>query len=223
MIATLAELDTEDTLLEWTAALLVAATGLRAEEAFGLQWHDVDWKRNLIQIRRGWSKGKVTDGRNKVSMTQVAMHPALAEALEAWRRETTYGRDGDWIFASRRSRGEQPRTPGCAAQDYLRPAAVKAGVIPEDYPGRFGWHNLRHSLATFLGAADDVSLATIQSMMRYSKPSTTGVYLHRVNKTHIEAQGKFLAALRMNKTRKIVGTTMGTTDSKGEEKAAATN
>jgi hypothetical protein len=27
--------------------------------------------------------------------------------------------------------------------------SIMAGVIPADYRGRFGWHNLRHSLATF--------------------------------------------------------------------------
>src|ERR1041385_6817368 len=120
MIAILGELDDDDTFMEWTAALLVAVTGLRAEEAFGLQWHDMDWKKNLIQIRRGWSKGSVTKGKNRISMTEVAMHPALAEALTRWREQTVYGLDTDWVLASKRSRGKQPRDPRTAAQDYLR-------------------------------------------------------------------------------------------------------
>jgi integrase len=41
MIYILGELDTDDTRLEWMAALLHAVTGLRPEEAFGLQWWDV--------------------------------------------------------------------------------------------------------------------------------------------------------------------------------------
>ncbi len=123
---------------EWAAAFLIAVTGLRAEEAFGLQWGDLDWAKNLIHIRRCWSKSVITEGKNRISMSQVAMHPALAEAMAAWRQQTTYGLDTDWVFASKRNRGKQPRTPGCAAQDYLRPAAVKAGVVPEDYIGRFG-------------------------------------------------------------------------------------
>ena len=32
-----------------TLALLHAATGLRPEEAFGLQWEDVDWKKKPNQ------------------------------------------------------------------------------------------------------------------------------------------------------------------------------
>ena len=51
------------------------------------------------------------------------------------------------MFASNKTKGKTPRTAGVARQDYLRPAAVKAGVIPTDYRHRFGWRNLRHSLA----------------------------------------------------------------------------
>ncbi len=133
MIYILRELDTDDTRLEWTAALLHAVTGLRPEEAFGLQWWDVAREKNLINIQRCWSKGKMTDGKNRISMTQIAMHPALAEALQQWRRDTVYGQGTEWIFASRKAKGTKPRTAGIAAQDYLRPAAVKAGVIPADY------------------------------------------------------------------------------------------
>ena len=63
--------------------------------------------------------------------------------------------------------------------------------------GLFIGRNLRHSLATFFGSKDDVSLATIQTMMRHAKPSTTALYVHRVNESHLEAQGKFLAAIQI--------------------------
>lgn len=41
------------------------------EEAFGLKWSDIDWQKGQINIRRGWSKGKETAGKTKVSMTRV--------------------------------------------------------------------------------------------------------------------------------------------------------
>lgn len=197
MIVILKELDTAETRLEWALALLHAATALRPEEAFGLKWGDFDWQRKQINIRRGWSKGKETAGKNEGSMTQVAMHPALGEALNAWRRESVYSHDSDWVFASKKTKGKTPRSAGVAGQDYLRPAAVKAGVIPAGYRGRFGWHNLRHSLATFF-AANDVNLSLIQSMLRHSKPETTAIYTHRVNSAQIAAQGKFLEAIKVN-------------------------
>ena len=129
-------------------------------------------------------------------MTQVVMHPVLAQALQEWRRESRYASESHWVFASARSKGKTPRSAGVAGQDYLRPAAVKAGVIPAGYKGRFGWHNLRHSLATFF-AANEVNLPVIQSILRHAKPSTTAVYTHRVNAVQMDAQGKFLKAIKI--------------------------
>ncbi len=199
MIVMLKELYSPETQLEWTLALLHGATGLRPEEAFGLKWGDIDWLKGQINIRRGWSKGKETSGKNEGSMTEVAMHNGLGQALLAWRRESCYSKDTDWVFASRKGKGKIPRSASIAAQDYLRPAAVKAGVIPDGYKGRFGWHNLRHSLATFF-AANEVNLPVIQSILRHAKPSTTALYLHRVNAAQLTAQAKFLEAININTT-----------------------
>lgn len=78
------------------------------------------------------------------------------------------------------------------AQDYLRPAAMKAGVIDADYRGRFGWH----SLAMFL-ADNDVSLSVIQRMLRHSKSTTTAIYTHRTNAVEMATQAKFLDAIKV--------------------------
>lgn len=102
----------------------------------------------------------------------------------------------DWIFASHHKKGLVPRSAGVLGQDYLRPAAVKAGVIPEGDRGRFGWHNLRHSLGTLL-ASKDLSLPLIQSMLRHSKPTTTAIYTHRVNSAQMVAQEKLLDAIKL--------------------------
>lgn len=196
MIVILSELATPDTRMEWTLALLHASTALRPEEAFGLKWSDVDWLNGQININRAWSKGKVTSGKTAGSMSHVVMHPALGKALTAWRMESCYAQDDDWIFASKKAKGKAPRTASITAQDYLRPAAIKAGVIPDGYKGRFGWHNLRHSLATFF-AANEVNLPVIQSILRHSRPSTTALYTHRVNAPQLAAQQKFLAAINI--------------------------
>jgi hypothetical protein len=61
MIAILDELDTPETVMEWTLALAHAAAALRTEEAFGLMWMDTEWTRDQIKVRRAWSKGKLRD------------------------------------------------------------------------------------------------------------------------------------------------------------------
>jgi integrase len=195
MIQILDFLDTPETQCEWMMALLHSAIALRPEEAFGLQWGDVDWEKDRIRIRRGWSKGKVTEGKNEHSMVPVPMHPALAAYLQQWREQSLYSKDAHWIFPSIKEKGRIPRTPSCAAQDYLRPAAVKAGVIPEEYRGRFGWHNLRHSLATFL--AGQVDPAVTMKVLRHKRLATTlEVYSHQVSGQQQAAQGLYLEAIK---------------------------
>ena len=64
--------------------------------------------------------------------------------------------------------------------DYIRPTAVKLGVIKKDQP-RFGFHNFRHSLATFLiseGRNPDV----VRRMLRQSHIDTTLIYAHMDSK-----------------------------------------
>lgn len=67
MMVILYELDTADTRLEWMLALLQAATALRPEEAFGLRWQNIDWRKAQINIRRGWSKGKERSARTRAA------------------------------------------------------------------------------------------------------------------------------------------------------------
>ena len=58
--------------------------------------------------------------------------------------------------------------------------------MPPGFKGRFGWHNLRHSLGTFF-ANNEVNLPLIQSALRHVNPGTTGKYIHRVNSAQIAA------------------------------------
>lgn len=119
----------------------------------------------------------------------VAMHPLLAKILQEWRRETMYAKDSDWILASDRMRGTQPRTATTMVSDYIRPAAVRLGIIEADCP-RFGFHNLRHALTTFLihqGHDPDV----VRRMLRHSDINVTMLYAHMDSK-RIDAQAQFL-------------------------------
>jgi integrase len=201
MVAILHELDKPETKLEWTLALVHAATALRPEECFALKWIDLNPANNQILVQRAWSKGRLTDGKTVGSMKPVAMHPALFDYLNDWRKESVYSKDSDWVFASVREKGRIPRSASTCGKKYLRPAAVKVGVISEDDNSRFGWHNLRHSLATFFGS-NDVHPSVIQTMLRHSKQQTTARYIHPVNSSQLEAQGLYLDAIKIRGKRK---------------------
>ncbi len=170
----------------------IAATAMRVSEALALRWSDIEWKQNQIQIRRAWVRGtkkKIGDPKSKASKAPVAMHQLLAKILQAWRNETMYAKDSDWVFPSFRMKGKQPRTATTMVSDYIRPAAVKPGIITEECP-RFGFHNFRHSLATYLiqqGEDPDV----VRRMLRHSDLPTTMLYTH-MDGQRISAQGRFL-------------------------------
>ena len=81
------------------------------------------------------------------------------------------------------------------AADKIRPAALKVGVRLE--PGqRFGFHNFRHSLATFL-VSRGKDVKTIQGLLRHAKVTTTlDLYSQSIDAAKLEAQEDIALAIR---------------------------
>jgi integrase len=202
---------------EFILTLVIAATGLSISEALGLQWADVEYDRKRIVIRRSWVE-EIGNCKNVHRKAPVALHPALGDYLRQWQSETMYAKPVDWVFASTRLKGVKPRCGSIASQTYLYPAAVKAGVFEavEERKGelirvryfdpsgrpvkRWGFHNLRHSLGSWL-VSNGVDLKTVSSMLRHANVRTTlGIYSHAVDANKLAAQGQFLSTLLSTET-----------------------
>jgi hypothetical protein len=72
-------------------------------------------------------------------VSSLATGTQLGGYLRHWQSETMYAKPMDWIFASTKLKGAQPRCGSIASHTYLYPAAVKAGVfdcIEERHPSR---------------------------------------------------------------------------------------
>ena len=125
----------------------------------------------------------------------VPLHPLLAQLLLAWRQETPYARDHHWVFSSTRRKGKKPRSASILIEDYVRPAAVAAGVLKDnDTKTRFGLHNFRHALATWL-AQNGTGPHVVQGLLRHSNVTTTlGHYVHTNTAEGIQAQQAYAAA-----------------------------
>jgi integrase len=154
------------------------------------------------------------------------MSEVLAAYLLAWRRETKYGKDTDWVFASNRSKGKgkTPRVGNMLVRDYLYPAAVKAGVLTTanvrvkkldkktgkevevekviyfDKKGkrvrRFGFHQFRHSLSSFLTTKKKLDPKTAQTALRQSNAAfTLNCYTQTDNDELVAAQNMMLDAI----------------------------
>jgi integrase len=190
---------------ERTLTLLAAGTGLRISECLGLQWQDVSFSEAIIQVRRTWTCGRVGWPKSKTSKGPVPLHPLLAEFMFRWKRKTPYFQPGDWVFPSFKLKGRQPRLANMLVEDCLRPAAVKAGILSsrrddegklvDDDPRRFGFHNLRHSLASFL-VRIRTDPKTVQTLLRHSDVKLTlQCYTHSVSEDRMAAAGAMLTAI----------------------------
>ena len=190
---------------ERTLTLLAAGTGLRISECLGLQWQDVGFAEGMIHVRRTWTCGRVGLPKSKASRAPVPLHPLLAEFMFPWKQETAYAEPSDWVFPSLRLKGKQPRVANMLVEDYLRPAAMKAGILSsyrndegtrvENDPRRFGFHNLRHSLASFL-VRIKTDPKTVQTLLRHSDVKfTLQFYTHSVSEDRMAASGTMLTAI----------------------------
>jgi integrase len=190
---------------ERTLTLLAAGTGLRISECLGLQWQDVSFAEAVIHVRRTWTCGNVGWPKSKASKGPVPLHPLLAEFMFRWKRKTPYSQPGDWVFPSFRLKGQKPRVANMLVEDYLRPAAVKVGILSshrddegrlvDDDPRRFGFHNLRHSLASFL-VRIRTDPKTVQTLLRHSDVKLTlQCYTHSVSEDRMAAAGAMLTAI----------------------------
>lgn len=182
--------------------ILIAITGMRISEALALTWDSIDWQKGRIRIRRKWNAQakEYGDPKSVMSRKPVEMTKGLATMLDVWRQETMYTKDKDLLFPSYRLEGKQPRLGSMIVEDYLRPAAIAAGVLAQldgrvYYEGelvtRFGFHNLRHGLATWL-AEQGTDPEVIRWMLRHSTLDMTGHYVHAKARA---AQEKYIAEL----------------------------
>jgi integrase len=121
---------------------------------------------------------------------KLPIHPNTC----AWHGATPYSGERDWVFPSFKLKGTKPRVGNMLVEDYLRPAAIAAGVLKEGEKVRWGFHNLRHSLASFLvGQGTDPK--TVQTLLRHADVATTlGIYAHSHSESRMTAQGDMLTA-----------------------------
>jgi integrase len=173
--------------------LVVAITGLRIGEVLALRWRSVDWDNRLIHVVSNYVRGKFGEPKSAASKKPVVLHPLVVGLLKTWRETTVYAGDDDFVFASSRSHGKQPRVPGMLITDHLRPAAKQVIHLQEGM--RFGFHNLRHAISSFL-VEIGTDTKTIQDMLRWADPSILlKVYAHSRMDSRRSAQDRMVAAM----------------------------
>lgn len=115
--------------------------------------------------------------------------------LLAWRGETPYAKDDDWVFASPRMKGSQPFWPD-ALMKTIRQVAKAAGITKQ-----ISWHVFRHTFSTML-AMNGEDVKTVQSLMRHANSRVTmDIYTHAVTDSKRSAQTKVVEMILPRRKR----------------------
>jgi integrase len=148
-----------------TIALVCISFGLRISECLGLRWSDVDWLGSRLSVERGIVRQVVGDCKTEYSGRTMAIDSAMQDVLKAWRQQTQFAADTDWIFASPVQLGRLPWSyPRVLSVFYA--AGQSAGI------GRLSTHTMRHTYRSWLDAVG-TAIAVQQKLMRHASITTT--------------------------------------------------
>ena len=178
--------------------VLAGSTGLRRSELVALTWRDVDPLLMQVNVLRSCVRGRFGDTKTEASRKPVPLHSSVIECLDAWRKESLYNGEDDFLFPSIRIEGRTPVTPDMILKKVIRPALVRAKITGK----RIGWHSFRRSLATNLRAAG-ADLKTAQELLRHANSRITfDIYTRAISANKREANNKVMEmVIEAGKTR----------------------
>ncbi|WP_338826278.1 Tn916 family transposase [Moorella thermoacetica] len=190
--ALLAALDSEP--LKYKVIVILAlATGLRRGELMGLEWQDVDFENNTIEVRQASQylpeRGIFTkDTKNESSNRLIAVPASVMALLKQYKTQQLEDRlkVGDlWqgsnrLFTTWDGRAMHPDTISKWFPEFL-----KRHNLPH-----IKFHGLRHTSATLL-IAEGINLKNVSQRLGHSNISTTGdIYAHALRSVDQEAAEK---------------------------------
>lgn len=174
--------------IKWKTAIeMLLFTGLRRGELLGLEWGDLDFKNNLLSIKRTSQyvngQGIITKSpKNSTSYRVIPISSACKELLLEYKKTCSHTRYSDRIFIGEDG---QPINPDTLTRYISR--LIKQHDLPHFSP-----HSLRHTCASLL-IKNGVDIATTAKLMGHSTPTTTlNIYTHAFASEQAKAIGKRL-------------------------------
>jgi integrase len=160
---------------------ILAATGCRRSEALALRWNSIDWKKSELAIAHSLTMvdSTIVEKDTKTHQARrVVLDPGTVEALKAHKKKagarasacgTSVG-EQSFVFSSDAD-GSTPWRPDVATNRFGR-LCKSVGI------SGVRLHDLRHYVATNLGAAG-TPLATISARLGHRDRATTlNIYQH---------------------------------------------
>lgn len=175
-----------------TIALICVCFGLRISEALALKWGDVDWLNGKLKIERGIVRQIVDDVKTVNSERALHVDTEMLNALKAWRQETQFAEQNDWVFASPVKLGRLPYSYTGVLHVFQK-AAARAGI------GALGTHSMRHTYRSWLDAVG-TGVSVQQKLMRHADIRTTMNTYGDVVTDEMELASGKVARLALNGT-----------------------
>ncbi|WP_407308763.1 tyrosine recombinase XerC [Desulfosporosinus sp. SB140] len=176
-----------------TMVYLAVYSGSRLGEVSGLEWSDIDFDKNLLQVCRASQyipgKGIFTKGpKNESSKRVIAMPPLVMDLLKEYRVWQNQERlkcgdiweDHDRLFTKWNGKPIFPTTPSTWYREFRR-----KHNLPD-----VKFHGLRHTNASLL-IGQGVDVQTVAKRLGHTKATTTtSIYSHFLKRPDQEAADK---------------------------------
>jgi integrase len=133
---------------KWRRLLLVLTfAGLRASEARGLRWQDVDFKRGELHIRQRADRyNAIGNLKSEAGERTIPLGPHVLKTLKEWKLACPKG-DHDLVFPT--AEGTIMRLENMTRRGLI-PAQIAAGLVTKDGEAKYtGLHALRHFFASW--------------------------------------------------------------------------
>lgn len=188
---------------------LMSITGMRTQEALGLQWGDIDFENATIHIQRAvteeitWDShgNKITaktilgPTKNGSSEREIAVPDEVINLLKQWRETAPFisktqlgandcvfgnSKGPSWTYAGFRSSVNHSLKSSNTGMDSLR------------------LHRLRHTVATMLSNEPDANVFNIMQLLGHTQIKTAQKYIDKQTKERVEKNRELLGRLSAN-------------------------
>ena len=171
----------------------------RIDEILRLRWRDVNLEKREVTL---WTR-KRRDGAYEPDTMPMSedLHEVLARRWRDRRQE-------EWVFFNETTGGRYNHRPkmmaGLCKRAGIQPIGVNTRKVQrgkrkgevEEHPLYYGFHALRHFMASFLADRQKVSTVAVSKLLRHRDVRTTEIYLHALDESHrqiIDSATKSLA------------------------------
>jgi integrase len=166
----------------------------RIDEVLRLRWHeDVNFDKRYVVL---WTRKRKNGAYEPDALP---MNQTLYDVLfRRWKAR----KQGTWVFFNAQTGDRYYHRPKMMAAICQRAGIKPIGVTKrkisrgkkkdqyQEVPVYYGFHSLRHFMASYLMDEEKVSLKTVSGLLRHKNVRTTEIYLHSVDSSQEAAANK---------------------------------